>query len=192
MYTECDVTIYIPTRNSVCTFSPVLSRLRMQTLRPVVFVVDSGSIDGTKEAVQRQIESGVQGGLDLNLLEVPGPDRLKAYSICKVRHFCSEHCKTKILMFIDSDVLLPPDIIGPMLKQLDDNPKIGMLGIRYDPRTNHVKMGATMILAQLAKEHKWRMTDNACECINFSKDIFSLDWLTFHVPDQTARHMLRF
>lgn len=186
------LTVCLPTHNSLCTIRIVLQGLSMQAVRPLTLVLDNGSRDGTRQAVSTMIRNKWFPNLNLKLETINELSGHASKNIPFVRHKLTDMCKTNFLMFLDSDVLLPPIILQPMIQQMIDNPKLGMLGLLYDPHTNHVKLGATMIRTYLIKDHKWRLEPGKCECVEVSRFIASQGYSVEHFPDQTARHMRYF
>ncbi|KKK81956.1 hypothetical protein LCGC14_2808230, partial [marine sediment metagenome] len=139
-----DLTFCIVTWNSAATLKAVIQRIMKQNLLPNILIYDNGSTDGTVEMVKAFIKSRWFEGATIELIEDIHMEGGRVRNIAHCRYMLSQRAESKYIMFVDSDVLLPPFIMGRLVKELD-NPKLGMIGVRYEPNANHVKMGATLL-----------------------------------------------
>ncbi len=73
-------------------------------------------------------------------------------------------------MFVDDDVLLAPDCVAQLLKELTSSPNLGAIAADYSPektearRSGHVTMGATLFRREVFGHFRFRATDALCEC----------------------------
>lgn len=118
--------------------------------------------------------------------------RTRNQNLDMVRHKLCEMVDTKYIMFLDSDVLIPPHSIKPMLQQLEHDNRIGMIGLKYDYNTTHVKLGASIIRTKLIKDLKWKRTDDECQCLCAAKEILIRGYTVQHYTKTLARHLLAF
>jgi len=95
-------------------------------------------------------------------------------------------------MFLDSDVLLAPNSLVPLLAKLKRDGSLGMLGIRYEPLATHVKMGATMMRAAVAKGIDWKFENDKCECVCAAESVKALDLQVKHHDSLQAYHLKYF
>lgn len=186
------LTICIPCFNSLPTIRVVLNVLNFQDLYPKIIILDNGSTDGTFEALSAMKVYKWFKDLDIELRCFGQISNRGHQNINFIRHKFCELVKTKYLMFLDSDVLLPPYILKPLLEVIEKREDLGMLGLKYDVNTNHVKMGATILRSALAKNIKWKKTEDACECLNCAKDLLVRGFKVEHYDKQLARHLLSF
>jgi glycosyltransferase involved in cell wall biosynthesis len=187
-----NITICIPTYNSLPTIRIVLGSLNFQDIYPRIIVLDNGSKDGTFEALGAILYNKFFPDLNIELRHFGQISLRKFQNMDIVRHKLVELVKTKYMMFIDSDVLLPPYVIRPMLEVMNKRPDVGMLGLKYDVNTNHVKLGATILRTKPVKDLVWRRTDTECQCNCCAKHLLLKGFKVEHYQEQLARHLLAF
>ena len=186
------LTVCIPTHNNLPTIRIALTGLSHQLLRPRILVLDNGSKDGTVEALGAQLKNKWFGNMQLELTKSNAVSGGRTKNIPLVRHLFCQTVITDFLMFLDSDVLIPPNILSPMLELVLARPKLGMLGLRYDPIASHVKLGATIVRTAIVKDHRWKIDPQVCECVRVARFFESGGFTVEHFPDQTARHLRYF
>lgn len=184
------ITICIPTMNSLPTIKLILNSLNFQEIYPRILIIDNGSKDGTYEAVEVMIKNKYFGDLDLELHSLKGISG-RGKNIEAIRKKFVDMVETEYLFFLDSDVLLPPNIINNLIGEMDEDKNLGMLGVKYDYKAVHVKMGATIFRTENLKDIKWRMGDR-CECYNCAKDLLMTGHNNKHYDKCLARHLLTF
>lgn len=95
-----DVTIIVPTKDSVRTIAGCLESLRAQTgASTEVIVVDNFSTDGTRETASRLADTVIEAG----------PERSAQ------RNAGAKAARADYLLFIDSDMVLEPDVVSACL-----------------------------------------------------------------------------
>lgn len=187
-----DITICIPVYNSLPTIKIVLNALNFQDTYPKIIVLDNGSKDGTFEALESMLINKWFPDLKIELRHFGQISLRKHQNMDLVRHKLCQLVKTKYMMFIDSDVLLPPYVIRPMLEVMEKRKDLGMLGLKYDVNTNHVKMGATILRTRLVKDLVWRRTEKECQCLCCAKEMLVRGFKVEHYQKALARHLLAF
>jgi len=117
------VTITISTYNSEVTIDDVLNSLLQQDypLKLIeVIVVDGHSIDETVNKVRKFIEKHGNKFYDFKLII---HDR--NYGASKARNDGIRSARGKLIVILDSDVVLPPNAISNMISFLESNPDVG-------------------------------------------------------------------
>ncbi len=187
-----DLTICIPCHDNLSTIKIVLNALNFQDIYPKIIVLDNGSKDGTFEALIMMIKNKYFPDLNIELQFFGEITRTRFQNLDMVRHKLCQLVDTKYIMFIDSDVLIPPYCIKPMLEKLEHDNRIGMLGLKYDVNATHVKLGASIIRTELIKDLKWKRTDDECQCLCAAKEILVRGYLVQHYTKDLARHLKAF
>ena len=165
-----NLTFCILTYNSAGTVKATVQRIMKQNIIPKIMIYDNGSVDGTVEMVQAWIKNRWFGQAEIELIIDNHLAGGTVRNIAHCRYMASQKIKTKYIMFVDSDVLLPPFIMARLVKDMEGDPKIGMIGIRYEPNAKHVKMGSTIIKTELAKVAVWRGHPK-CECLHLKDEL---------------------
>ncbi len=99
------VSVVVPTRNSAGPLRSCLESIRRQTYSPVeVIVVDNNSSDGTTEVARAFTES----------VYTQGPERSAQ------RNRGAREAKGSYLLFVDSDMVLSPDVIAQCVRMMTD------------------------------------------------------------------------
>jgi hypothetical protein len=113
----------------------------------------------------------------LMIINKSGGEELKAlayqfiqsdYSFAEARKLTYNLCKTKYILNLDSDTVLPKGYVEDALKLLESNPKIYVVGIDYEfPYTQgHMAFGASIGRVDMLKQvYRWNPTIKSCECI---------------------------
>lgn len=187
------LTICIPTFNSLSTIKIVLTSLTVQNFLPKIIILDNGSRDGTFEALCVMQKNHWFKKLNFDLRYFGDKVTMRKHqNLDMVRHRFCELVKTKYLMFIDSDVLIPPYCIISMLDHLERHPMLGMLALKVDPKANHVQLGASILRNELLANLEWRRTDTECQCRCVAKHILIQGFDVKDFLDTQARHLLAF
>lgn len=189
-----DVTIGILMRDSLSTIKIVLGALsdEVQEYHSKIIILDNNSLDGSPEAIEIMMKNNLLKTFDIELKRVGALIGERKKNIELMRRKLSEECGTKYLMFVDSDVLLPPRAIPKLIKEMEKNKKLGMMGIVHFPNESHVKMGAAMLRTALAKKIKWRYDNEGCDCINAARQLLEMGYKTEHHKELIARHLMAF
>lgn len=118
--------------------------------------------------------------------------RTRNQNLDLVRHKLIKMVDTELVFWLDTDVNIPPYSLKPMMEMMQHDQRIGMLGLKYDYNTTHVKLGATMIRTELIKDLKWKRTEDECQCICAAKEILVRGYTVQHYTKTLARHLLAF
>jgi glycosyltransferase involved in cell wall biosynthesis len=106
------VSFIVPTRNSARTIASCLSSLRSQDYADVeTIVVDNGSTDGTREVADRFAD----------LVFSAGPERSRQ------RNLGAARSTGEFLVFIDSDMIVPPSLAGEVARGFRIKPEVAAL-----------------------------------------------------------------
>jgi len=149
------VTIGMPIKNRSWCLNKVLRSIENlvypQEKIKLVFV-DDFSTDGTYEIIAEWAEKMRETYYDITLIQ-------KHTNIPQARNLCIKHMEGKYLLFWDSDVIPPSELLREMVEYVMCNKSIGIIGsdyayepwtgIKYKPitnkKTNAVYMGFTLI-----------------------------------------------
>ncbi len=107
------VSVIVPTRNSAATLDACLDSIRTQTVRVELIVVDNGSTDGSASIAARYADRVIEAG----------PERSAQ------RNIGARAARGDILLFIDSDMVLPPDLADSILEAFGDGQHLDALVI---------------------------------------------------------------
>lgn len=113
-------------------------------------------------------------------------------NICRGRNELRLKPETPYCLWLDSDVVLPPDACRRMIDALNADLNLGATGANYGDRDEtgaHVGMGALMVRSWLAKRFKFRAGRGRCECRNFAEDVRSLGFRVEYLPGLFATHL---
>ena len=88
---------------------------------------------------------------------------------------------------VDADVCIPAGGVRTLLEMLKANEKVGIVGIGYDPKVDHVQHGCALIRTDLAQ--KFTLTEKSCMCRQFCAQTEEMGYEVRHVPAMSARHM---
>lgn len=71
---------------------------------------------------------------------------------------------TEFIFFLDPDILLSPNSIPQLLEDFQKESNCGFMGIRYEPDTQHVMLGATVWRTAVFKEIGEWDGKGGCDC----------------------------
>jgi len=150
------ITICMPVKNRAWCLPKVLSSIEVldypKRKIKIVFV-DDYSTDGSYEIIEEWARRvGESGFYKVEVI------RAKT-NIPQARNICIKHMEGELLLFWDSDVVPPSELLKEMIEALDRNPAVGIIGADYvyDPsagvrykyvtsrETHAVYMGFTLI-----------------------------------------------
>jgi len=165
---ECLVTVCIPVYNAIRTLPFCLeSLLEGEQSEPIALMIaENGSEDGTQVLVR------AMGGDDpltrrwwekryrsLTVVRVPHDE---AYPVAgKQREFANiRECfksmvskvATRYILWMDADVEAPRGAVATMRVALEQDDRIGCVGIDYSDRLTHIQNGLMMMRTELARE----------------------------------------
>lgn len=191
-----DLTFCMPVYNGAATIKMSLTRIHQQgILGPNVLVNLTWSLDGTAELLAALIKYDWFKGMEINVFSGPRPDSLPgkvpahaSRYIALARKQLVDRVTTPFLMFVDCDVLLWPDTVLTLLKEIREDEAIGMLGIPYNG-SNHVQMGATILRTIIARELDWNVEDKGCDCGHIASQLKTRGLKVIHSKVERARHL---
>lgn len=182
-----DLTVLIPAKNSAVTASLCLAQLRHQGIEGARIVyADNASIDGSWEMVQRQVVNNIHG-LPIETYQLNAVPGGRETNIPYMRQSMTKMVSSPYLFWLDADVIVCPRSIAILYEAFKANP-CGLLGIRYEPLSDHVTMGATLMTTAMAKQINW-LIDNHCECKNAAQQLALLGLQSRYHDILTARHL---
>lgn len=150
------VTICTPVKNRAWSLKGMLSSLehiQYPRHKLKLIFVDDFSTDGSYELlVEWSTKARSMGFYDIRILRA-------RTNIPQARNVCIEHMEGKYLLFWDSDVIPPRDLLKEMVSIMESNPSIGVIGadyvyesslkVEYKPTVNKethaVYMGFTLV-----------------------------------------------
>ena len=182
-----EVTVCIPTFNGSDTIQKCLKSVQIQGVNARIIVMDNGSTDGTLEMLQSAVKNGWYGNHDIEVHaggRVPGgrPENIK-----HVRSKLAELVETKFVLWLDDDIKLPPFALKLMMEMADVMPKLGCVGLHYQPFNGHMAVGATLMQAGVAKQLTWDYKPGQpCECNQAIEDIKKLGYEVQYMNKITA------
>lgn len=99
--------------------------------------------------------------------------------------------QTEFVLYQDSDVLMPTGGVRDMLEALREDPGLALVGILYEPFSDHVKTGCTMGRTEVLREVDWN--SDGCTCRYLTKLLRSRGHKVRHLDPGhiTARHLKR-
>jgi len=182
------LTICIPTYNAGHTIRQVLDRVSQQDIELQVLIYDNCSNDGTPEMIEAMIKrQRYKFGIKLIKSEIRMMGA-KTVNIPYVRFKLCEEVETDYLFFLDSDVLIEPNCLKILFDEFINDKEVGLLGMRYEPKADHVQMGATLMKSSTAKKIKWRW-DKDCDCKNCIKSLEAMELKARYNNDLMAKHL---
>lgn len=107
--------------NSESTIVACLESLRNQSVPIEIILVDDGSSDHTNSLVVRTIEPFVGTKVTLLKQNHGGP--------ALARNLGAKHATTKILLFVDSDMVFDKDYVADLIKPISEGESIGTYSI---------------------------------------------------------------
>jgi len=160
-----DITVCIPTLNGADTIMKALKSVLVQGVNMRVLIADNGSQDGTLEMLKAAVKNGIFGNTDVELFDVGRIEGERRKNIAHVRKFLTNKVETKYLFWLDDDIKLPAFAIKLMMEMVESNPKLGVMGLHYQPFNGHMAVGATIMPTEIAKGLTWEYLPNQpCEC----------------------------
>lgn len=183
------ITFCIAAYNAASTIKMVLTRLMDQEiLRPDVLVSVTDGKDGTLELLNAIKRNNWFPGMQLNIFSSPIGTGTFVERIAAIRKELVAKVKTPFLMFVDSDILLWPKTVQPVLTEMLNDRSTGMLGIKSNGN-NHVGMAAAMLRTEIAQQLDWNVR-KSCECSWVAKQLRRRSLTVKHAAVEQARHIL--
>jgi len=169
-----DLTICMMTYNDAETITACLKALLKQNIICKVIIFDYESKDGTFELLKIQIKNKVYRPLKIELIS----QKVKGDKYTRKRHFRKnvlKLVKTKYIMFLTANILIPPYSIPLLLEELEKDDKLAMIGLKYEPNVPHVQLGATILRTELVKKIDWHKYLE-CTCRNAREQLIADGW----------------
>ena len=163
-----DITICIMTYDDAITLSACIKRLMYQDIIPNIIVLDAGSYDGGPEMLQKQIDNKFWQKANIKLVREDynkmGKTERRATAYDKLASLTD----TKYIFFVNPKLLLPPFCIVPLIKQMDNDKELGLLGIRGPifMNDNHVCIDPAILRTEDAKKITFEGRLDRCICRN--------------------------
>jgi len=189
-YTEipCDVSVVIPVFNAFAWLGQAIMALAYgnQSIPLKVWLCDNGSTDPLKSALTREpgfsemtewLKSlGFVGGgiLDPVLQKSTHRDGTPMEPQERINKNLEHLWKkmtmavdTRYIWYIDGDVIAPKDSGRVLREYLDTHPDCAFVGIIYDHKTDHVKMGCSMGRTSIMQKLDWQSIGCPCRWVNY-------------------------
>jgi hypothetical protein len=206
----CDITVCIPVFNSIRTLGETLFSLEIgaQSVPMKLILAENGSSDGTQVWLKelgefRKSEVTLKWWLqrfrEIKVVEVRQNEEYPVEG--KHRElWCIRECMQKMfplvqtdyLLMVDADVECPRGGVRTMREALEQDEKIGLVGIQYDPMTDHVKHGMAMMRSDQAKEYVQRLEMKPpyqCMCSQYTKMVIADGKKAVNLSPLSARHL---
>lgn len=125
----------------------------------------------------------------------PLPGERRTDAIARARNRAKWLGNAHYAMFLDDDVVLPPQAIEKLVFALLFNPRYAAIGIDYQgfeqssPWAVHVAMGAVMFIRPILEQIHFRTEPNKCECYCCCDDIRRMGYLIGYLPGLQAEHL---
>jgi hypothetical protein len=164
-------------------------------------VIDLVVLSRSAEPLRVEVEDGIrsQQGVRIVIHRVVGSvrasDRCRWETIARARNTGKQLGSTPWLMFLDDDVVLAPDCIATLLKELNSRPIYAALGADYSAQQHpgqiagHVSMGATLFRRAVLDQIEFRWVDQRCECQCCCDDLRGKLWAVDYLPTAHAEHL---
>ena len=169
-----DLTICMMTYNDAETITACLKALLKQNIICKIIIFDYKSKDGTPELLNTQIKNKIYYPFKIELIE----KEIEGGKHARKKHFREnvlKLVKTKYIMFLTANILIPPYSIPKLLEELEKDDKLAMIGLKYEPNIPHVQLGATILRTELAKKISWRKYLE-CTCRNAREQLVADGW----------------
>ena len=198
-----DLTVFIFTFDNSRSIAAVLDSFASQELDKIkVVIIDNESWDGTPEQIQGALKNkwylkpNFAIDLDIKLITVPRVSPNRADNIVNNMKKLLEIVDTPFFMRIDSDILLSPNSLKPMLAMFKENENLSMLALRYCPKKDHIPTDCTMFRTEDARKVVWQWGIDkkdgqgwGCDCVNAFNQLNGLGKDVMWHPDLRVRHV---
>ena len=185
----CEVTVVIPCFNAFTWLGQVLNALSYgeQSIPLKIILCDNGSTDPMKSVLTT--EPGATdmakwlrslGFADVQILtpvtqKDVGLDGVPMEPQEKINKNLEHLWKkltmavdTKYIWYVDGDVVPPKDCGRVMRDMLDADPELAFVGVMYDYRTDHVKMGCSVGRTSVMQELDFSSMGCPCRWVNYA------------------------
>lgn len=100
---------------------------------------------------------------------------------------------TEFVYFADPDTEPQPGVIFDLMRELENDPKLGMIGAQYDPHKDHVCFGCAMMRTKVAKSIEWQDNGRCVDSWLCHEELPRLGLTAQHLEThhRYARHLVR-
>jgi len=141
------------TFDDALTITACIKRLMYQNIIPNIIINDAGSFDGTPEMIAKQIQVKFYINAKITLLQDDTNHIGKIERKAVIYNKISNLVTTKYILFLSAKLLLPPYCIVPLIEKMEQDKKLGMLGIRGEVfDDNHICIDPSIIRTEDAKK----------------------------------------
>jgi hypothetical protein len=201
-----EVTVCIPVFNAVKTLGWTLHALEpgAQSVPLNLIIAENGSTDGVqcwiRDMRQPSVTLSHWSKLFRQIMVVEVPQNEEYPVEGKHREFFNiRECframwpkvQTPYLLAVDADVEAPRGAVRTMLEALKQDPETVMVGIQYDPSTDHVKHGMAMLPTPLALQLMQRLEMKppyTCMCSQLTRMVREANKKAVNLSPLSARH----
>lgn len=190
-----EVTVAIPTYNSMLSLPHALNALCKQNLPFKLLFADNGSDDGTDLWVGSPAVAGYWRRLSSGAIRdwrvLPRVPHIgsKYENVAKAMSELARRTDTEYIFHLDSNVLLPPGALRDALAELKQATGTGGLGVPFDFRSSHVQSGAVLMRTELARRIVYDVKGCCpCMCIRRSLEERGLE-LRYWSRNDCGRHL---
>lgn len=183
------------------TMDEALKSLALQSVPVSLMICDNGSRDAERLRSQAFKDCIAAWGMrDFKLFEVPQKVqyqgrllRLKNWEHMLARFAWEMIADPPDAVFVlDSDVIMPPRSLGRLAVEVENNEKLGAIGVDYEPQVDHLHMGcslyryaAFLMLADIGFQHEH---GNSCVCHWMHKALEANGWEVRKLAGMQAEH----
>ena len=126
---------------------------------------------------------------------IPMPGERSCDTIARARNRAKQLGAAHYAMFLDDDVVLPPQGIEKLVYALIFNPWYAAIGLDYQdfvqpsPGAIHVAMGAVLFIRPILERIHFRTEPNKCECLCCCEDLRRMGYGIDYLPGLPAEHL---
>lgn len=116
----------------------------------------------------------------------------KMESIVDNRNVLKKYTTSEYVLWLDSDVIIPPDGLNYMERFLDEHREHAAVALSYcgsPEKEKHITMGCTLVRKRILDLLTFRFDDKGCECAYFCQDIQKLGYKVKYLPNLMAEHI---
>jgi len=166
----------------------------------LVIQVDVLTVLGPGRNIREPVLSSLkeQGDVELEHYVVDGiplPGEWERDAIVRARNRAKQLGTAHYAMFLDDDVVLPPQGIEKLVYTLILNPRYAAIGIDYQDFVQtsswsvHVAMGAVLFIRPILDRIQFRHEPGKCECLCCCEDIRWMGYCINYLPGVRAEHL---
>lgn len=194
------VTVMLPCRNCWRHLAVSLCWLekRAQSVPLRLVTADQVSDDGVTDAVLCHLGKDFEKrGSDIEYTFLgqvrdwgagkPRTQETMNRNMCHIRKVLADAVETPFAMFLDSDVCVPVGGVRAMLEALRQDESLGLVGIPYARRLDHIQGGLTMIRTEILKGLDFRA--DGCWCRWLTKEVQRMGHGVKHLEGWYALHL---